>query len=70
MMRTIGLAAITFYQRWISPMLGSACRFEPTCSHYAADAIRRHGFLKGAGKACWRLLKCHPFHPGGADPVR
>ncbi len=70
MMRTIGLAAIRFYQRWISPMLGPACRFEPTCSHYALEAIRRHGFVKGTGMGCWRLLKCHPFHPGGEDPVR
>lgn len=69
-MRTIALAVITFYQRWISPMLGRACRFEPSCSRYAADAIRRYGVLKGAGKACMRLLKCHPFHPGGEDPVR
>lgn len=70
MMQTIGLTVIGFYQRWISPMLGPACRFEPTCSHYAADAIRRYGLLKGTGKACLRLLKCHPFHPGGEDPVR
>ena len=69
-MQTIGLAIIAFYQRWISPMLGSACRFEPTCSHYAAEAIRRYGFLSGTGKTCVRLLKCHPFHPGGTDPVR
>jgi len=69
-MRTIALAVITFYQRLISPMLGPACRFEPSCSRYAADAIRRFGVLKGVGKACMRLLKCHPFHPGGEDPVR
>lgn len=69
-MRTIILAGITFYQRWISPMLGPACRFEPSCSRYAADAIRHFGVLKGTGKACLRLLKCHPFHPGGEDPVR
>jgi uncharacterized protein len=69
-MQTIGLTVIGFYQRWISPLLAPACRFEPTCSHYAADAIRRYGFLRGTGKACWRLLKCHPFHPGGEDPVR
>lgn len=69
-MRSLTLSTIRFYQRWISPMLGPACRFEPTCSHYAADAIRHYGLLKGAGMACWRLLKCHPFHPGGEDPVR
>jgi putative membrane protein insertion efficiency factor len=69
-MQTIGLTVLTFYQRWISPLLGPACRFEPTCSHYAADAIRSYGFVRGAWKACVRLLKCHPFHPGGDDPVR
>jgi hypothetical protein len=70
MMQAIGLAVLTFYQRWVSPALGPACRFEPTCSRYAAEAIRRYGFLRGAGKACARLLKCHPFYPGGEDPVR
>ncbi|MBM4120047.1 MAG: membrane protein insertion efficiency factor YidD [Nitrospira sp.] len=70
MIQTGGLAVIAFYQRWISPLLGPACRFDPTCSQYAADAIRRYGFIKGSALACWRLLKCHPFHPGGHDPVR
>lgn len=58
------------YQWWISPLLGPCCRFEPSCSQYAREAIERHGVLRGAGKACLRLLKCHPFHPGGFDPVK
>jgi uncharacterized protein len=69
-MQTVGIGLITFYQRWVSPWMGSACRFEPTCSHYAVEAIRQYGLLKGLGKAGLRLLKCHPFHPGGHDPVR
>lgn len=69
-MQALGIGLITFYQRWISPWLGPSCRFEPTCSQYAADAIRHYGVLRGTGKACLRLLKCHPFHPGGIDPVR
>jgi hypothetical protein len=64
------LAVIRFYQRWMSPLLAPRCRFEPTCSGYAYEAVRRHGVLRGLGCALWRLLKCHPFHPGGFDPVR
>jgi hypothetical protein len=69
-MQRMGLAILRFYQQWISPLLGPACRFEPTCSRYAAEAIQRYGFLRGTGKACVRLLKCHPLHPGGEDPVK
>lgn len=58
------------YQRWISPLLGPCCRFEPSCSHYASEAIERYGLLRGVAKSCLRLLKCHPFHPGGFDPVK
>lgn len=68
-MRTVLLIAIRFYQRWISPLLGSQCRFYPTCSHYAAEAIERYGALKGAWLAVRRILRCHPWHPGGFDPV-
>ena len=64
----IGL--IRVYQLGISAFLPRACRFEPTCSHYAMDAIRRYGVLRGTGLSTWRLLKCHPFHRGGYDPVR
>lgn len=69
------LLLIRIYQRTLSPALpiltmGScSCRFSPTCSHYAADAIRRHGALRGAALAAIRLLKCTPLHPGGFDPV-
>lgn len=57
------------YQLLISPLLPQACRFYPSCSAYAADAIRIHGSLRGAWLALGRLVKCHPFHPGGVDPV-
>jgi len=69
-MRWICLSLLEGYRRLISPWLGRTCRFEPSCSHYAADAIRRYGALRGLGLAGLRLLKCHPFHPGGEDPVR
>ena len=67
--RTICIFVIRAYQALISPWLGPACRFEPTCSEYACGAIDRFGFVKGSGLALWRLLKCHPFHPGGYDPL-
>ena len=57
------------YRYMISPMLGNHCRFYPTCSHYALDAIEHHGALKGTWLAGARLLRCHPWHPGGYDPV-
>ncbi|WOT05250.1 membrane protein insertion efficiency factor YidD [Shewanella youngdeokensis] len=57
------------YQVLISPMLGPRCRFNPTCSYYAIEAIRLHGFMKGCWFAAKRILKCHPLHPGGEDPV-
>jgi len=58
------------YKRAISPLLPQACRFEPTCSEYSMQAIERHGALKGTGLGMLRVLKCHPFHPGGYDPVK
>ena len=57
------------YQLFISPLLGPRCRFTPTCSHYAIDAIKVHGTVKGSWLAVKRILKCHPLHPGGNDPV-
>lgn len=57
------------YQLFISPALGSHCRFQPTCSQYALEALRMHGALKGIWLALRRVLRCHPLHPGGYDPV-
>jgi uncharacterized protein len=73
--RTSLLLLIRLYQRTLSPALpiltmgGCACRFSPTCSHYAADAIRTHGVIAGIALATVRLIKCTPLHPGGFDPV-
>ena len=60
---------IAIYQYLVSPHLGMCCRFEPSCSHYASEAILRHGVIKGLVLMTGRILKCHPFHPGGLDPV-
>ncbi|MGB0893155.1 MAG: membrane protein insertion efficiency factor YidD [Parashewanella sp.] len=57
------------YQLIISPMIGPRCRFSPTCSHYAIEAVKMHGSAKGSWLAIKRILKCHPLHPGGIDPV-
>ena len=56
------------YQLAISPLLGRHCRFQPTCSQYAIEAIRRHGVLRGSVKSVRRIARCHPWHPGGYDP--
>ncbi|WP_367355272.1 membrane protein insertion efficiency factor YidD [Atribacter sp.] len=61
---------LNFYQIFISPSLPSSCRFEPNCSQYARDAIRKYGVLKGGIMALWRILRCHPYSRGGYDPVR
>ena len=63
----IGL--IRIYQKFISPLKPPTCRFYPTCSHYGLEAVKRFGPLKGSWLTIKRLLKCHPFHPGGIDPV-
>jgi len=57
------------YKRVVSPLLPPACRFHPTCSAYAAEAVERHGVARGAVLASWRLLRCHPWSEGGFDPV-
>ena len=64
------LLPIKFYRYFISPMFGSACRFEPTCSKYAEEAIKKHGAIKGGFMALKRIVKCNPFHKGGYDPVK
>lgn len=69
-MRQLCLLIIHGYRFMISPLLGPACRFEPTCSRYALDAVTRYGAFRGFGLAVVRLMKCHPFHPGGEDPVK
>lgn len=68
--RRAGAALIDVYRRFLSPLLGPRCRFFPSCSAYAQEAVERHGLLRGGAHALWRLLRCHPFHPGGYDPVR
>ena len=68
-MRTFILALITFYQRCLSPFLPPSCRFQPSCSEYARDAVCQHGALKGTGLTLLRLVRCHPLCRGGYDPV-
>ena len=60
---------IHIYQRWVSPLLPPSCRFYPSCSQYAYEAIGKYGLLKGGGMAVWRLVRCNPFCRGGFDPV-
>jgi putative membrane protein insertion efficiency factor len=60
---------IRLYKRFLSPLLPPACRFHPTCSVYALEALQKHGALRGLRLTVWRLLRCQPFHPGGFDPV-
>lgn len=60
---------VRFYQRFIGPGLPRACRFYPSCSAYAVEALERHGAARGSWLAAGRILRCHPFHPGGVDPV-
>jgi hypothetical protein len=63
------MALITGYRRFISPLLGARCRFAPSCSAYALEAVREHGALRGTWLAARRISRCHPFNPGGFDPV-
>lgn len=68
-MKYIALALIRFYQRFISPLLPSSCRFEPSCSRYGYEAINRYGIFRGGWLTVKRISRCQPFNPGGYDPV-
>ncbi|WP_338983267.1 membrane protein insertion efficiency factor YidD [Fusobacterium nucleatum] len=68
-MKKILILLIRFYQKFISPMFPAKCRFYPTCSQYTLEAIKEHGAIKGTYLGIRRILKCHPFHEGGYDPV-
>ncbi|MDD2998428.1 MAG: membrane protein insertion efficiency factor YidD [Candidatus Riflebacteria bacterium] len=65
-----GLRLIRLYQRFLSPTLGAACRFTPSCSHYTYEAIEKYGLIKGSLMGCWRICRCNPFCQGGFDPVK
>ena len=68
-MRTVISRTICLYQRFVSPFLGANCRFFPSCSSYAREALEKHGMLRGGWLSMKRLCRCHPLHPGGIDPV-
>ena len=68
-MRALLIALIRIYQLFVSPLLGNHCRFYTSCSQYAREAIEQYGVLRGGWLAIRRLLRCHPWHPGGVDPV-
>ncbi len=73
MLKLIGailIAVIRFYKKFISPALPPTCRFYPSCSQYAVEAIQKYGPIKGGLMSIWRLLRCHPFCKGGYDPVK
>jgi putative membrane protein insertion efficiency factor len=69
LMQRLLIGLIRIYQVALSPFVGNQCRFTPTCSQYAREAVERHGALKGAWMAIKRVFRCHPWHPGGHDPV-
>ncbi|WP_442891791.1 membrane protein insertion efficiency factor YidD [Dissulfurispira sp.] len=69
-MKTLITALIRLYRYMISPLLPNSCRFTPSCSEYSLEAVSKHGALKGSYLSFKRILKCHPFHPGGYDPVK
>jgi putative membrane protein insertion efficiency factor len=68
-MKQLLLIVIKFYQFFISPLFGRNCRFYPTCSAYAVEAVEKYGCIRGSALAARRVLRCHPFHAGGYDPV-
>ena len=68
-MKRVVLGIIGFYQRFISPLMGSNCRYHPTCSAYTYQAVEKYGVGKGGWMGIKRISRCHPWHPGGFDPV-
>ncbi len=68
-MKSLALGLLRVYKRWISPAFPPACRYVPTCSEYAMEAVERFGVVRGGAMAAWRLLRCHPLATGGLDPV-
>jgi putative membrane protein insertion efficiency factor len=68
-MKRPALAAIRFYQKWISPLFPPTCRFYPSCSQYTYEAIAKYGILKGGALGAWRILRCNPYNKGGFDYV-
>ncbi|MCA1614647.1 MAG: membrane protein insertion efficiency factor YidD [Acidobacteria bacterium] len=70
MVRLALTSLLRFYKAFISPVLPPSCRFVPTCSEYALEAVERYGAIRGVWMGLRRLLRCHPFHPGGYDPVK
>ena len=68
-MKNLFLTAIVLYRKCISPLMPPSCRFQPTCSEYGYEAISRFGIIKGSALLLRRVLKCHPFNPGGYDPI-
>ena len=70
MIRRLMIRMIRWYQRHLSPHLGSCCKYLPTCSQYAIEAVTKYGALRGTLLALWRIVRCHPFSRGGYDPVK
>lgn len=68
-MKSLLMGVIRGYQRYVSPLTPPSCRFHPTCSHYTYEAIEKYGAVKGTWLGIKRIARCHPFHPGGFDPV-
>lgn len=68
-MKKLAIWSLAFYKRWISPSLPPSCRYVPTCSEYAMEAVERFGVVRGGFMSAWRLMRCHPFVKGGYDPV-
>ncbi len=69
MIKTILIGVIKLYQWTIGPVIGETCRFYPSCSHYGVEALKKHGALKGSWLTIKRICRCHPWNPGGIDPV-